>query len=499
MKKFAQKLHIVLSRPSEGDSAADVDRLAAALSEREPGSYIPFRTAKRCCSAIREGGYEVTATLIKDGDRSRCVMIEPGDTRKKLLGIAADLGSTTVTAELVDINDGRTLASSTDINAQTIFGDDILSRIFYTKDSPEKRLELQQATTNTLNRLIKRVCTAAGGSVGDIAAAVISCNTTMAHFLLGLDAFPIFSAPFAPIMSAPPLMDADEAGLDIPGALFLIPAAANYLGGDTVSGIAATGMYACDGISLLMDIGTNGEMALGGSGFLIAGAGAAGPALESGTGDTGMRAAPGAVDSVAIRGGELTYTTIDNTPPVGICGSGIVDLLAQMLDAGWMDPSGHLVDGVSPRIISADRGLAVIYATALESGTGKALAMSEEAIASFTDTKAAAQTMASCLMQEAGVTPDMLDAVYLAGSFGRYIDVESAVRIGLYPDIDRRRLICAGNTSLSGARCVLTGAVSTDDTARIAREIYRVDFAMMGDFVSLMNAGRFYPPREVKG
>ena len=219
--------------------------------------------------------------------------------------------------------------------------------------------------------------------------------------------------------------------------MYCFPSTANYLGGDIISGLLSTELTHREETALFLDIGTNGEMVLGNRDYLIGGAGAAGPALEGGISKSGMRARAGAVDTVTISGGELTFTTIENAPARGICGSGIVDLLAQMLLAGWMDRRGNLQTEKSPRIRRFGEELGVAYAESWESETGEPLVFTQEDILQFTQTKAAAHTMVAVLLNTAGLSLEEVDRIYLAGAFGRHLNLESAITIGMYPDVPR--------------------------------------------------------------
>ena len=275
--------------------------------------------------------------------------------------------------------------------------------------------------------------------------------------------------------------------------MYCFPSTANYLGGDIISGLLSTELTHREETALFLDIGTNGEMVLGNRDYLIGGAGAAGPALEGGISKSGMRARAGAVDTVTISGGELTFTTIENAPARGICGSGIVDLLAQMLLAGWMDRRGNLQTEKSSRIRRFGEELGVAYAESWESETGEPLVFTQEDILQFTQTKAAAHTMVAVLLNTAGLSLEEVDRIYLAGAFGRHLNLESAITIGMYPDVPREKFVNVGNSSLEGACRLLTGAITPEEADRIAGQLYYLEFAMQETFVDEMRAASFYP------
>ena len=283
------------------------------------------------------------------------------------------------------------------------------------------------------------------------------------------------------------------------GITYIVPAIANYLGGDITSGLLTTDFYKKDGLSAFFDIGTNGELILGNRDFMLAGAGAAGPALEGGISKSGMRATDGAINSVKIEKAALTFTTIGHALPVGICGSGIIDLLAQMRLNGWVDISGKLNPDASPRIqyIREIEEYAAIYASGSESANGTDLYFSQTDIMQYLDTKAAAHTMVDCLLDSAGFTKDDLTAFYTSGAFGTYTDLESAITIGIFPDLPRSAFHCLGNSSLAGARTLLLDRSRMKDIRMFQETIYYVQFASIPDFLIRMQASKFIPHTDL--
>jgi len=332
-----------------------------------------------------------------------------------------------------------------------------------------------------------------GVDLKDICIMVVSGNTTMIHFLLGIDPWPIFEYPFAPIFNHTGFLDAQDLGIPIGGAVFCMPSVANYLGGDTVSGLLVSGLQEKEELGLFIDIGTNGEMVLGNSEFLFGGAGAAGPALEVGISKNGMKATDGAVDSVAIKENQLKITTIGDSKPKGICGSGIVDLLAQMLLNGWIDFSGRFNPSMSERIVKREEHYGILYASKVESANGQELIFSETDIRQFIETKAAASTMVTYLLERMGVEASQVQRVYVSGAFGTYINLESAITIGLYPDLPRERFVFLGNSSLNGAYALLINEDKLKEVKMIQRRIEYLEFGAATDFLTKMFAARFLP------
>jgi len=279
------------------------------------------------------------------------------------------------------------------------------------------------------------------------------------------------------------------------GLVYFIPAASNYVGGDIVSGLLKLDIHKKSETQMFFDIGTNGELVLGNKDWMIAGAGAAGPALEGYISRFGMRAADGAVDKVQINGKDLTFTTIGSKPPVGICGSGIIDLLAQMLLNRWINIAGDLDPAASDRIIRLpeEKQYAVVYATAAETADGQPRFFTQTDIKQYLDTKAAAYTMVECLLESAGVQETDLAHVYLSGAFSAHSELESAITIGMFPDLPRNRYTAIANTSLDGARLLLLDRAKLDDVHHLMDNIYCVQFASIPDFLVRMQAAKFIP------
>lgn len=287
--------------------------------------------------------------------------------------------------------------------------------------------------------------------------------------------------------------------MDFDGLIYIIPSASNYIGGDIVSGLLKLDIHKKEETSLFFDIGTNGELVIGNQDWIMAGAGAAGPALEGYISRFGMRAADGAIDSVKIESKALSFTTIGNRKPVGICGSGIIDLLAKMRLNGWINMAGELNPDASNRIIylAEEQQYAAVYALAEESASGQPLYFSQTDIRQYLDTKAAAYTMVECLMETAGVTTDDLEHLYLSGAFTAHSDLESAITIGIFPDIPREKYCVLSNTSLDGARILLLDRSRLQEVRELSENIYCVQFASIPDFLIRMQAAKFIPHTDI--
>ena len=493
IQALTRKILLKISPPGNGDIIGDQERIQNALTQEYGAVRFSRHLLKKVYPLCREANWEISLTLVKNGPTWELVELEPGDQRHRHFGIAVDLGSTSVAMRMVDLNTGRVLGEESRLNDQIQYGDDILSRIFYAKNKPEHLIAVQQATVSTFNALLHRLEETTGIKAQESCMMVVSGNTTMIHFLLGIDPWPIFEYPFAPVFNHTGYLEARDLGLNTSGYLYCMPSVANYLGGDTVSGLLVAGLHEKDELGLFIDIGTNGEMVLGNKSFLVAGAGAAGPALEGGISKNGMKATAGAVDSVIIAEDKLSLTTIGGQRPLGICGSGIVDLIAQMLLSGWIDFSGRFNPEKSPRIVIRDGEYGVLYASRDESGNGEELLFTQRDMSQFIDTKAAASTMVAYLLERLGVEPLDVDRLYISGAFGTYINLESAITIGLYPDLPRERFVSLGNSSLKGAYALLTNGEKMEEVAMLQERIEYLEFGAATDFISRMYAARFLP------
>ena len=407
MGSFSEKVFLQLKMPTEETPVSDQHRITLALGVLGYENVtFPLDVISKLYPLCRNAGFDITVTLVKREFDWVVTNVEAGNTTAFHYGLAVDYGSTTIVMQLLDLNSGAIIEEVSAVNGQVVFGTDILTRITYALESKEKAKSLQFATVETFRQLLESLEEKTGIRAEKCPIMVISGNTTMIHFLLGLDAWTVFASPFAPVTTDPGFFWGKEVGMAFEGLIYVVPAASNYVGGDIVSGLITLGIHKKEETSLFFDIGTNGELVIGNKDWMMAGAGAAGPALEGYISKFGMRAAPGAVDKVQIQKDTLTFTTIDGQKPIGICGSGIIDLLAQMRKNGWIDRAGLLVpDAASPIVfLEEEKEYAAIYATAEESATGTPLYFSQTDIHQYLDTKAAAYTMIDCLLETAGVS-----------------------------------------------------------------------------------------------
>lgn len=498
MERFSEKVFLQLKMPTEEAPVSDEKRIRLAL---EALGYehvqIPLATMRQLYPLCRDVGFDITVTLVRRETDWAMVRVEAGDTTKEHYGLAVDYGSTTIVMELVDMNSGAVVDQVKSVNGQTAYGTDILSRITYTMEAPEHWEQIQKATVKTFNSLLVQLTENTGIDAAKCPVMILSGNTTMIHFLLQIDAWTVFASPYAPVVSDPGFFWGRELDMAFEGLVYIIPAASNYIGGDIVSGLLKLDIHKQEETSLFFDIGTNGELVIGNKDWMMAGAGAAGPALEGYISRFGMRAGEGAIDSVRIHGDKLSFNTIGNQKPVGICGSGIIDLLAQMRLNGWINIAGELNPDASSRIRYLDGEYVAVYAFEEESASGEPLYFSQTDIEQYLDTKAAAYTMMECLLESAGVSFDDLSRCYLSGAFPAHSDLESAITIGIFPDLPRGKYQVLLNTSLDGARILLLDHSKLREAKEISEHMYCVQFASIPDFLVRMQAAKFIPHTDM--
>jgi uncharacterized 2Fe-2S/4Fe-4S cluster protein (DUF4445 family) len=445
------------------DGLSDLDRLVRQLqADLGKGMPVdcPLPVLRTLADALRTQNGLVTVTLAKRDDRCQIIEIEAGNTAARHYGIAIDIGTTTVALQLVYLPLEEIVCTVTEYNDQVDCGLDVISRINYGK-KPERLEELRQRVVKTINRLLDRVLQSEAARREEITSAVLSGNTTMTHLLLGLKAEYIRLEPYTPTVMGVPEFAAGELGLAIHplARVVLSPAVGSYVGGDITAGLLSTSLVTgSEEPCLFIDIGTNGEIAIGNRDFLLTCACSAGPAFEGGGIDCGMRAAAGAIDGVVVdpATGVPSISVIGDAAPKGICGSGMISLIANLFRTGWLDAAGKLDRSrPSPHIQVEGRVARYLLATAEASGTGKSITVSELDIDNLIRAKAAIYSAGAVMLSQVGMTFNDLARIYIAGGFGRSLVIEDAKTIGLIPDLPTERFIYLGNTSLMGSYMLL--------------------------------------------
>jgi uncharacterized 2Fe-2S/4Fe-4S cluster protein (DUF4445 family) len=492
-----RKRYVELPLPGRGDDHADLLRLEKAVGPFEVGLELMRELPGR----LRQTGFRGTAVL----SGGRLIDFEPQDTQAENFAVATDVGTTTLVAALLDLNSGNDLTVASRLNPQTRFGDDVLSRIRHVREVPNGLRELNETIIRAVDEMIGELAERAGIRRERIYGLTFSGNTTMQQLLCGVDPSSLGEVPFVPTAGRGPLLPAAELGLHVhPRAMaWVLPVIGGFVGGDTVSGILATGLAEAQGPTLLVDIGTNGEIALSADGKLSAASTAAGPAFEGARISCGMRGSSGAIEKVIVDG-RLRTNVIGNVPPVGLCGSGLIDLAAELLRHGLLTPegrlraAGQLPDGVLPdlaqRLVVHDGQVAFLLAPETETGDGNPIVLTQRDVRELQLATGAIRAGIVILLQRAGLQPEDLQAVLIAGGFGNFIRRSNAQRIGLLPwQIPRQRIRYQGNTSLAGARLIALSEKARRTAEELARRTVHVDLSRHPDFQRAFAAAMVFP------
>ncbi|MDR7543879.1 MAG: ASKHA domain-containing protein [Armatimonadota bacterium] len=488
---LAFALAMDLPPPTLHDCISDLQRLTRELRRRRNirEVHVPLEVLRSMPAVMRRDDWNVTAVLTRTNGGYEVADLLPGLHPTKVCGVAVDVGTTTVVVHLVDLESGTTLGAAAALNRQVAHGDDVISRIIHAGE-PGGLERLRAAALDTINVLIGGLAHAHQVGRHEIVGAVCAGNTTMVHLLLGLPPDEIRREPYIPGATTPPSYRAREVGLRIhPRALVaIVPGVSSYVGGDITADVLASGMDGSDELAMLIDVGTNGETVIGNRDFLVCCACSAGPAFEGGGITWGMRAAAGAVQRIEIASdGALRWTTIGGVPPRGICGSGLVDLLAELLRAGWMDRAGRLRPD-APIVREGPDGLEAVVVPAAQTATGLDLVVTAADIENLLRAKAAVYAGASLLSRRVGIDMADLKRIYVAGGFGTYLDIRKAILIGLLPDVPPERVTFIGNGSVIGAKMALLSYEVWRRAAEVAQKMtYRElssDAAFMEEYVS---------------
>jgi uncharacterized 2Fe-2S/4Fe-4S cluster protein (DUF4445 family) len=491
---------LTVDEPGAESGQSDLDRLVSAITGRGICSEVSVSlpTLQQLAECLRAQAGAVTVTLAHPSGRGRAIAIEAGHHSTDHTGIAIDVGTTTIAVQLVLLPRGVIADTATDYNDQIACGLDVISRINYAR-APGHLDELRRRALTTINRLIAQLAQAQKVDPRKIYSASLSGNTTMVHLLLGLNPEYIRLEPYVPTAYALPVLSAGELGIDIAAAapVHISPGVGSYLGGDITAGLLCSELVdAADRISLFMDIGTNGEIVVGNREFLVGCACSAGPAFEGGGISCGMRASEGAIDRVKIdrETGVARYSTIGAVPVRGICGSGIISLLAELFLSGWLDPAGRLErDRHSEAIDVAGRRARYLLVPAHRSAKGEPIWVSELDIENLIRAKAAVYSACALMFAQLGISDQQIDAVYIAGGFGRFLDLESAITIGLLPDLPRDRFQYLGNGSLMGSYLTLVSRSHRDLQRRTARRLTYLELNTAPEYMDQYTAALFLP------
>jgi uncharacterized 2Fe-2S/4Fe-4S cluster protein (DUF4445 family) len=473
LRPAVQKRYVELDEATLEDQTSDLERLLAAMDDIEP--RVPLAVVRTLGGTLRSADWKVTAVLADD----LLIDVEPGDTSGSRHAIAFDLGTTTVVATLLDLETGQPKAVQSILNAQQPFGADVISRISAIMMDDDALEMLQRHAHETLQQLTDEVCAEGGVDPAEVYEIVVAGNQTMIQIALGVDPEPLSMAPFTVVARRMPEATASDFGVRVhsraPAVMF--PALGAYVGPDIVAGILATGITLDRRVRLFIDVGTNSEIVLGSSAKTLATAAPAGPAFEAAQIRCGMRAADGAIEGVKIVDGDVELTVIGDVPAVGLCGSGLVDAVAELVGAGMLDRSGRFILEASKRFgkIGEEN---VFYLS-------DDVYLSQRDVRELQFAKASIATGWNLLCRDLGVEPEEISQVLLGGSFGSYLSAASAVKIGLVPKLPLARIVSAGNVAGEGAKIAALSVTERAAANATVDEVEYVELSGRADFNDL--------------
>ncbi|HLC15924.1 MAG TPA: ASKHA domain-containing protein, partial [Thermodesulfovibrionia bacterium] len=485
--------------PSLDDNISDVERLKRALLEHGFTEVeVPHRVLTDLARTLRESDWKITISFLETPCRREVVRVAPGRGDMCRYGLAIDIGTTTVVVYLVYLVNGKLVDSASTYNYQIIYGEDVISRIVYATEGGGL-FELKDAVITDINSLIEPLKEKYQLSPDCIDSIVIAGNTTMTQLFFGLDPSSIREEPYVPTATVYPIASAGRLGLNVtPDApLYALPCVASYVGGDIVAGVLASRLHKSEEIKILIDIGTNGEIVVGNSEWLITTACSAGPCFEGGGLKYGMRATNGAIDRIVIHPNTLEpeINVIGGGMPEGICGSGIIDALAEMYLKGVISQKGKISKDLdSKNIIRGEEGLEYI----LYKDDKKEVTITEADIDNIIRAKAAIYSGFTVLLQEVGLGFESITKIYIAGGFGKFLDIQKAIIIGMLPDLELERFEYLGNTSVTGAYLCLLSEALRKEAEEIAHRMTSVELSVSRTFMDEYVSGLFLPHTNIE-
>jgi uncharacterized 2Fe-2S/4Fe-4S cluster protein (DUF4445 family) len=491
-----RKVYLELTEPDLHDQRSDVTRLREALTAEGHDMSASVPVLRTLPKALREAGFKVTAVLAGE----HLVAVEPGDTTEECFGVAFDVGTTTLVGTLMNLRTGMAAAVRSTLNGQAPYGADVISRISHAMNGADSIEELKTAVVATMNGILDELYREAGIKPERTYEAVVVGNVTMLHLLLGIDPTPISMMPFTPAFMDALSVPAREVGLRIHPAGYVqtLPALGAYVGADIVSGVLATNIAREDKLRVFVDVGTNGEIVIGNSRRTLATAAPAGPAFEGSQIKCGMRATDGAIEGVQLGEGVELQVIGGDVAPLGLCGSGLVDAVAQLLNVGLLDHSGRMRSAADvPDHPLADRLIEVEGVRAFLLAEG--VYLSQRDVRELQFAKGSIATGIKILMNILGVAAADLDEVYLGGSFGSYLNPESAKIIGLVPDVDVDKIVAVGNSAGEGAKIALLSYRERQVAFELPSRIEYIELSGRSDFNDAFVEVLRFPDLELVG
>ncbi len=490
------------------DQIDDWSRLKHALRKQAGYDNVKANLSfiRNLGQVLRESNWNVNVVgdLNQSDGQLELISIKKNSIEAKtnVYGLSIDIGTTTVSVWLVDLRTGEVVSQAVEYNQQIKRGEDVISRIIYASKTEENTEELAELVIGTINELIERVCVRSKVDSDNIFKVIISGNTTMMHLLLKIPAKSIRLTPFIPAINQPPKLKASDIQLDInPQAIIdCLPGVASYVGADITAGVYSSGLYKSEKTTLFIDVGTNGEIALGSKDWLITCACSAGPAFEGAGVQYGMRATEGAIEEVWINPSDFypELGVIGKTKPIGICGSGLISIIAEMFMTGLLDKSGSIkLDANSDRVREGDHGAEYVLAWANETKNGEDLYITNVDIGNLIRAKAAIYAGFTVLADNVGFPLEMVDEIHIGGSFGKYINVEKAIQIGLMPDMDYENFKFLGNTSVRGSYYSLIDMKVRSEIDKIASKMTYIELSADNSFFEAFTSALFLPHTDL--
>ncbi|MFH1097085.1 MAG: ASKHA domain-containing protein [Candidatus Desantisbacteria bacterium] len=496
---LVRKLFLKIPLPTIDDHTSDLERVYREINSFTGLENISteLSTIRLIPEILRDNNWQVTALL----GGGRLLSLEAGDTSHRNFGLAIDVGTTTVVVSLVDLNTGKILDTEASYNRQAHYGADVITRIIFSRNK-QGLDKLHQLIIETINNLILILVEGQKIQQDEITSIICAGNTTMLHLLLSINPSHIRLEPYIPAVNFMPLINADEIGIKINphGLVACLPHIASFVGADITSGVLASGMYQADEVSMLIDIGTNGEIVIGNKDWLVCCASSAGPAFEGGGVRAGMRAMEGAIQRVEIDPVDYTvrYNAIGEVKPIGICGSGLIDALTELLRVKIIDQSGNInADIPTKRIRETEDGLGFVLVWKEDSGGNEDIIITQTDISNLIFSKGAIYTACVVLANKIGFDINDMERIYIAGGFGNYLNIEKSIMIGLLPDINRDRFKFIGNSSLTGARFCLLSDKARKIADEIARRMTYIELSADASYMHEYTGALFLPHTDM--
>ncbi len=496
---LVRKLAIEMSEPTVNDHTADHERLYVAIREQidAPIMQTGFRILQLLSKILRVTNYKVAVTIGRRSGTTEVIEVEPIKRCEKNYAVAVDLGTTTVVAHLLDLNNAKTIDTEAIYNSQINFGEDYIRRIIYAEEHNAFD-EMQNRIVHDVNNLIVTLASRQKIELHELTAVICSGNTAMVHFLLNLDPTRIRREPYIASASFVPPIRAAEAGIQINkrGLLYCLPSVAAYVGSDIVAGVLTTRIYTKKEVSLFVDIGTNGEVVLGNRDWLVCASSSAGPAFEGSGVKHGMRAGAGAIEKLNIApDGSIEFKTIGNSYPAGICGSGLLDTIAELYTNGIIDRTGRFKTNGDARLTEGDEGMQ--FQLVPEDNDHQEIVITQADIDNLVRSKAGVFAAIRVLMNSTQTKVEDIDAIYIAGGFGNFMNIQQAVTIGMLPDVDVEKIRFVGNTSIAGAKTVLMSQKALETAEAIANSMTYFDLMSHSGYMDEFVRASFLPHTDL--